>query len=262
MRVRWYGHSAFALVGSTTVFVDPFDAAELSRGRGSPCTRAKATRRPSSSRPRRSRLGIRCGRHHADRLTERDRVAGGDRELRHDARPVRGRARSPSSSPRRCRSPRPPRPRRPRRRGPRCTVPCIGLTTVSRAAAARRARGAPRGGGRARGRPARARSTATSMRRPSSSTASGAARDVRRPPRRRRRPAARAPRRGAPAPPTRPRRGRSRPRRSTGARAARGGSRRSVFTPPISNSSSARSIRRRALSRSVSQTISFAIIGS
>ena len=34
MRIRWYGHSAFALMGSATVFVDPFDAAEFSRGRG------------------------------------------------------------------------------------------------------------------------------------------------------------------------------------------------------------------------------------
>src|SRR4051794_16966098 len=34
MRIRWYGHSAFALVGSATVFIDPFDAAELARGRG------------------------------------------------------------------------------------------------------------------------------------------------------------------------------------------------------------------------------------
>src|SRR5262245_20349710 len=34
MRVRWYGHSAFALVGTATVFVDPSDAAELERGRG------------------------------------------------------------------------------------------------------------------------------------------------------------------------------------------------------------------------------------
>src|SRR5262245_64365231 len=34
MRVRWYGHSAFAFGETTTVFVDPFDAAELDRGRG------------------------------------------------------------------------------------------------------------------------------------------------------------------------------------------------------------------------------------
>jgi L-ascorbate metabolism protein UlaG (beta-lactamase superfamily) len=34
MRVRWYGHSAFAFGDTTTVFVDPFDAAELTRGRG------------------------------------------------------------------------------------------------------------------------------------------------------------------------------------------------------------------------------------
>ena len=47
-----------------------------------------------------------------------------------------------------------------------------------------------------------------------------------------------------------------------GARAAHGGSRAASGTPPISNSSSARSIRRRACSRSTPWTISFAIIGS
>jgi L-ascorbate metabolism protein UlaG (beta-lactamase superfamily) len=34
MRVRWYGQSAFALTGTGKVFVDPFDATELMRGRG------------------------------------------------------------------------------------------------------------------------------------------------------------------------------------------------------------------------------------
>ena len=62
--------------------------------------------------------------------------------------------------------------------------------------------------------------------------------------------------------PTRRRRGRSRRRRSTDARAARGGSRAASATPSITNSSSARSIRRRACSRSTPWTISFAIIGS
>jgi L-ascorbate metabolism protein UlaG (beta-lactamase superfamily) len=34
MRVRWHGHSAFALGDPVRVFVDPFDAAEAERGRG------------------------------------------------------------------------------------------------------------------------------------------------------------------------------------------------------------------------------------
>ena len=148
------------------------------------------------------------------------------------------------------------------------TVPCIGLTTASPAAPpaprsralappARERRGraapgrapSPRRGGRRPRPPSCARRVAcrTTAVRPAATVVARCESS-----RRLRRQLART-RRG---------RGTSRRRRSTDARAAPGGSRSASSTPPISNSPSARSIRRRAVSRSTPWTISFAIIGS
>ena len=177
------------------------------------------------------------------------------------------RPRSPSSSPRRRRSPARPRPRRPSATRTSSTVPCIGLTTTSPPPA-------PRGSRAALAPPARELAVAAAR------AAAPSPRRGDRPPRplslacrlvTTLRPALRLPS----LPDERTARRLLRqllatrrapwhvsPATKHGCASSARWKPSSDSTPPISNSASARSIRRRACSRSASCTISFAIIGS